>query len=338
MELRRRGRGDGASQAADSDSRAEMEPQRRAWPYMALLALQYGIQPIISKRYSGKEVIISTTVLGCEIAKTVFALVFMFLDGSIWRLHKEWNAIDALTASALPAGIYAVQNTLLQLSYRHLDSLTFSLLNQTKLLFTAVFMFFLLGITQTKQQIGALLLLVSAAVLLSFGQKSSKSSADVDPESTLILGVIPILVASMLSGLASTLCQWAAQVKRRSTYLMTVEMSTFGSLFLIASLLKSPDGEAIRRRGYFSGWTTLTLLPLFTNAFGGILVGLVTTYAGGVRKGFVIVSALVVTALLQFALEDIPPSIYVLVAMPMVISSTVIYQRYSGVSKKKKAS
>lgn len=73
------------------------------------------------------------------------ALVMMVRDGSLWRLHKDWKLSDSLKASALPAAIYAVQNTLLQLSYRHLDSLTFSLLNQTKLVFTAVFMFLLLG-------------------------------------------------------------------------------------------------------------------------------------------------------------------------------------------------
>lgn len=73
------------------------------------------------------------------------AFIFMARDGTLWRLGKEWRLVDALMASASPAAIYALQNTLLQLSYRHLDSLTFSLLNQTKLVFTALFMFLFLG-------------------------------------------------------------------------------------------------------------------------------------------------------------------------------------------------
>ena len=73
------------------------------------------------------------------------AFIFMARDGTLWRLGKEWRLMDALKASASPAAIYALQNTLLQLSYRHLDSLTFSLLNQTKLVFTALFMFLFLG-------------------------------------------------------------------------------------------------------------------------------------------------------------------------------------------------
>jgi hypothetical protein len=66
---------------------------------------------------------------------------------------------------------------------------------------------------QTRQQIGALLLLLVAAVLLSLGKSAPKKrSKEAEVETTLWLGIIPILVASVLSGLASTLCQWAAQV------------------------------------------------------------------------------------------------------------------------------
>lgn len=69
---------------------------------------------------------------------------------------------------------------------------------------------------QTIQQIGALLMLMTAAVLLSIGEGSSKSSTSSSPDEILFYGIIPVLVASILSGLASALCQWASQVSRRS--------------------------------------------------------------------------------------------------------------------------
>jgi len=125
------------------------------------------------------------------------------------------------------------------------------------------------------------------------------------------------------------------QVKRRSTYLMTVEMSTYGSLVLLISMWWSPDGVSIQKHGFFYGWTILTFvsiavhpfhlilfiscmhhltnlqflyqlsttsfflyhvstsnaftfliqqIPVVLNAFGGILVGLVTQYSGGIKK------------------------------------------------------
>lgn len=303
--------------------------------FSVLLALQYGAQPLISKRFISREVIVTSSVLSCEAAKVVFALYFMAKEGSMGRMYKEWTLIGALTASGLPAAIYALQNSLLQISYKNIDSLTFSILNQTKIFFTALFTYFMLRQKQSIQQIGALFLLIAAAVLLSVGEGSNNGSTGANADQVLFYGIIPVLIASVLSGLASSLCQWASQVKKHSSYLMTVEMSIVGSICLLASTLKSPDGEAIRRHGFFHGWTPLTWIPVISNALGGILVGLVTSYAGGVRKGFVIVSALLVTALLQFIFEGKPPSLYCLVALPLVASSISIYQKYPYQIKKK---
>lgn len=68
----------------------------------------------------------------------------MAKGGSLKKAYKEWTLVGALTASGLPAAIYALQNSLLQISYRNLDSLTFSMLNQTKILFTAFFTYLIL--------------------------------------------------------------------------------------------------------------------------------------------------------------------------------------------------
>lgn len=74
----------------------------------------------------------------------ICALVLLAKDGSLKKVFKEWTLVGSLTASGLPAAIYALQNSLLQISYKNLDSLTFSMLNQTKLFFTALFTFIIL--------------------------------------------------------------------------------------------------------------------------------------------------------------------------------------------------
>lgn len=35
---------------------------------------------------------------------------------------------------------------------------------------------------------------------------------------------------------------------------------------------------------FFAYWNIFTFIPVLSNAFGGIIVGLVTKYAGGVKK------------------------------------------------------
>ncbi|GFY80276.1 nucleotide-sugar transporter family protein [Actinidia rufa] len=259
----------------------------------------------------------------------ICALILIAREGGLKRLFKEWTFVGSLTTSGLPAAIYTLQNSL-QLGCKWISLLA-------EILAALVNICVIEWQKQSIHQIGALFLLIMAAVLLSIGEGSSKGSTSSDPDQILFYGIIPILVASVLSGLASALCQWASQVKKHASYVMTVEMSIVGSLCLLASTFKSPDGEAIIQHGLFYGWTPLTLIPVIFNALGGILVGLVTSYAGGVRKGFVIVSALLVTASLQFIFDGKPPSLYCLLAFPLVISSISIYQKYPYPVKKKES-
>lgn len=46
---------------------------------------------------------------------------------------------------------------------------------------------------------------------------------------------------------------------------MTIEMSGIGAFCLIASLSQSPDGEAIRKKGFFFGWTPMTLVSVVSD-------------------------------------------------------------------------
>uniref|UniRef100_A0A0D3F6Q8 CMP-sialic acid transporter 5 n=2 Tax=Oryza TaxID=4527 RepID=A0A0D3F6Q8_9ORYZ len=341
--------------SATPSTAASAPGRRKVALYLALLTLQYGAQPLISKRFVRQEVIVTTLVLSIEVAKVICAVILLVAEGSLKKQFNNWSITRSLTASGLPAAIYALQNSLLQISYKNLDSLTFSILNQTKLLFTAFFTYLILGYVlvippiyilqciddahdlmkqkQSPKQIFALTLLIAAAVLLSIGESSSKGSGGGNSDYILLYGIIPVTVASVLSGLASSLCQWASQVKKHTSYMMTIEMSFIGSMCLLASTSQSPDGEAIRKHGFFHEWTLLTVVPVLMNAVGGILVGLVTTYAGG---GFVIVSALLVTALLQFIFDGKPPSLYCLIALPLVMTSIFIYQKYPYVDRKKK--
>ncbi|GBG84940.1 hypothetical protein CBR_g39403 [Chara braunii] len=302
-----------------------------------------------------KRVITTSMVLSCEVVKILCAVVVVSFQGKVMELVRQWTLRDSLTCSALPAAIYALQNYLIQIAYQNLDFLSFTMLNQTKLLFTAFFMFILLRHKQSLPQMGALVLMVVAAVMLTIGQATPsavsltglnnfrKGALSVPSflakvlldTKALYTGVIPVLSASVLSGLASTLCQMAMQNKGRNTYLMTVEMSLAGSLVLLCSMLRSPDGDKIVKQGFFYAWEKTTMIPVVSNAFGGIMVGVVTKHVGGVKKGFAIVSALIVTGIGQVLIDGHLPSPYVWVSLPLVVGSTLIHTRYPYVKQVK---
>ncbi|PQM36018.1 CMP-sialic acid transporter 5 [Prunus yedoensis var. nudiflora] len=48
----------------------------RIWLFSLLLTLQYGAQPLISKRCTRREVIVTSSVLTCEIAKISYLTMY----------------------------------------------------------------------------------------------------------------------------------------------------------------------------------------------------------------------------------------------------------------------
>jgi len=131
--------------SSSTQAAAAAPSRRRVALYLTLLTLQYGAQPLISKRFVRQDTIVTSLVLATEAAKVICTIVLLIAEGSLKKQFRNWTLAGSLTASGLPAAIYALQNSLLQISYKNLDSLTFSILNQTKLLWTAFFTYLILG-------------------------------------------------------------------------------------------------------------------------------------------------------------------------------------------------
>ena len=105
--------------------------------YCSLLALQFGLQPLIASRLTPPGVSKSSVVIATEITKIVIAAFSLMSESAEERqqLFRKWRFIDSLKAAAIPATLYAIQNLAVQYGYVLLDSMTFNLLNQTKVQF-----------------------------------------------------------------------------------------------------------------------------------------------------------------------------------------------------------
>lgn len=102
--------------------------------YSALLALQFGLQPMITTRCTPPGVSKSSLVIGIEVFKIFIAIITIALEDpkERARLFSKFTIQNSLKTAALPAALYSFQNLLIQLGYTLLDSMTFNLLNQTK--------------------------------------------------------------------------------------------------------------------------------------------------------------------------------------------------------------
>jgi len=81
--------------------------------------------------------------------------------------------------------------------------------------------------------------------------------------------------------------------------LFTAELSLFSAVVLLLSLIATGDIIKVITHGFFQGWTLNTLIPIFSQAVGGVCIGLITKHAGAVVKGFALVIGLVLTAIFR---------------------------------------
>lgn len=290
--------------------------------YMGLLALQFGIQPSLTRHFTPSGINRSTVILVQEVIKFCFAGTMLRISCStsqIQELYGKWSLGQWVQVAAFPAALYAVQNVAALTAYQHLDALTFNVLNQTKTLSAAICCYFIMGRQQSLVQALSLLMLLASALVmervvpLPFGASEAKTANDdagfSEWDTThLTLGVAPILLASFISGLAGALSQKNLQSAGggRNPYWFSMELCAASAMALVVKLLVNSvtsGGEATNTTseavGMWDGWTPGTLVPIAVNAAGGIVVGLVTKYAGSVRKGFALIFGILLSGLLQ---------------------------------------
>ena len=335
--------------------------------FMALLALQFGLQPILVRRFTPASINKSTVVFTQEIIKLIIS-VYAYLGSTTREQQRaDWGdggrphlVARQLAVAGLPAALYCVQNLVSLLAYQNLDPVAFNVLNQTKTLSAALCCYLVLGSRQSTVQIMALGLLLGAALVLEkilpvsmllpgLAGGAASGAATVASAATgatgigsgigsaglmatlgnmvtsltsggmarrVTDGVLPILLASFLSGLAGALVQKAVQgggrqmrrvrvregkaaamVKPKNFYLFSTELGIASIFLLLVSFAFSGDGRRIASHGFFHGWTPATLFPILTQSFGGICVGLVTKHAGSVRKGFALIFGMLLSGM-----------------------------------------
>lgn len=333
-----------------------------AWISMSLLALQFATQPMLTRKFTPKSINRNAVVIGQEAFKFVLAGLLLLYgspssSSDISSLLSSWTIQGWAAVAVGPALLYSLQGLLKLVAYQNLDGFTFNVLNQTKTLASALCCFLLMGQKQTKLQIVALLLLFASACIMEgivklpqcWGKKTTAAATshmnDVNTNNnndnddaiaaaaatTAVAtasteqrtkGVVAVILASLVSGLAGALSQKSLQGYGggRNSYLFTMELSVASSLFLVLNGIlssftskKKQQQETTKQQvdkttndatTTFS-WTIL--IPMMTNAVGGILVGLVTKQVGTVQKGFALIFGLWLSGLLQWkvSLEQI---------------------------------
>lgn len=331
--------------------------------YGALLALQFGLQPLLFRRFVPARLSRFSLIVATEVFKIVIAAVsFVALpQKELRRMWSNWSVTQSLRAVAPPAVIYAVQNLLIQASFKHgINPMLFNLLNQTKTLSAAFWIYVIIGKGQSTIQIFALLLLLASAVILNLDSMSVVSTSPEESsleqtagdDSSLLysvyaalfssnnVAVVCVVAASMLSGLSAALTQMILS-KESNSLLVSAQLAVYGLIFLMAKEIAWENCDkallssvALVLDDLASGWDRWALLPVLSSAAGGILIGLVMQNAGSIMKGFALIFGLLFTGLAQWVVDGEGLTVNHWVALLLVSLSIYLHTSFPPSPKK----
>ena len=266
---------------------------------LVFLSLQFAAQPTLNKLFNPKNAIPTASVIFTEILKMIIA-VSLLLSSKPGRVAlRKWRFFDCLYYAGIPATSYAIQNILIYTAYQNIDGLTFNLINQAKLLTTAVIAFLILGQRQTTRQMIALTCLFTSAVLaVSSGESTNQV------EGNRVVGLVAVITGTCLSGFGAVMSERAVRISNRNSLLFSAELGLIGLVFLTCSSLWNGEWSSIQAAGgiWLEGPGSLRgLIPGVTQALGGLVIGHVTKHSGSVKKGLAVIVGLLLTAALSSA-------------------------------------
>eukprot|EP01083_Nonionella_stella_P256731 879568_1 len=202
--------------------------------------------------------------------------------------------------------------------------------NQSKIIFSAIFLKLILNKTPTVRQLIALLILVISSIMLTIDINNNNSSQTVanNQKQNLIHGLLAVVLSSTMSGLAAALSQKALQAHKypRNSLLFGIEMAIYGCMFSVFRLfiehkLDVLDGTVIAKHGFLYNFKITALIPISVNAIGGIGIGLIMKYTSVIHQSYAMIFGILLSGILRSLVYFTPISNIMEVAMLLVMVS-----------------
>ncbi|KAL2914870.1 hypothetical protein HK105_205612 [Polyrhizophydium stewartii] len=281
-----------------------------------------------------------------QLARTSLASPARSLGDLMFGRGSQWPKL------AVPAVLYFVQNLLLYAAAERLDSATFQVLAQSKLLTTAAFSALMLGRRLSSPRIIALVVLTAGIALVQLpssqsgraatpqqqpppqttqspwspkapaGSVAPAASADTDRT----VGLVYVMLASTLSGLSGVWFEKVVKESRASLWLRNMQLALFTMPFGIFSLAYM-DGRSVLQHGAFQGFNIWTVCIVILQAMGGLIVAMVVKHADNIVKGFATCISIILSSALSVWLFGKQLSSTFLVGVALVVASTLMYAR-----------
>ena len=213
---------------------------------------------------------------------------------------------------SIPAFCYFVSNNCIFYIIEQLGATTFQIMNNLKILSTAIFMNMLLARRLTWTQWKALAILMIGSMVTQLREEATILTA-----SNSDVGYVYVVVSAVASGAGSVFTEKLLKGQSTSTRKMdrqyeasihwqNVQLYAFGVIFGLISLLTSTSNSRILSA--FEGFNAFAYAAVLTMAVCGLLVSFILKYLDNVAKCFCSAMSMLCVAIMDAAVrhEQIP--------------------------------
>ena len=262
----------------------------RALTLAALSALTFQNTALVllmkqSYRKDAVEYSAGSVVVLSELIKFFLCVIKVSSADGHRRAVKAVRTAPTNISLALPSVLYIVQNNLLFEGVRNLPVSVYVVGSQAKILTSALFSYFLLGVHISYKKAGALLILVAGMTMV---QLPNETNQGITQERNYFLGLSAVLLACCTSGFAGVSLERIYKSDGGgSVWEKNMQLSCFSlPLSLMAAVAK--DHELFRSDGFFYGYDATVCAVILLQAAGGLIVAIVMRHASTVLKCFAV--------------------------------------------------
>ncbi|KAL5251199.1 hypothetical protein ACHWQZ_G016791 [Mnemiopsis leidyi] len=300
---------------------------------LVVLVIQTVSNVLLVRRARHLNVSLPVVVLCQEFLKLLTCILIVLYNEGLDQLRrhviKDW--LTTLKVG-VPAFLYVIQNQLLFVSLANLDPATYQITYQLKILTTAVFSIVLLHKSISKAQWLSLVILTVGVILVQW-RGNNTTTSDNTSESSMT-GLVCILAACVTSGFAGVFFEMMLKnTGGQSVWIRNTQLALCSCVVATVNLLIT-ERTFIATKGLFHDFQPVVYAVILSQAYGGLLIGLVVKYADNILKVFATSVSIILSSLVGiFYFAELSFTLNFGVGLVLVLTSTVLYSAYPAKKK-----
>jgi probable UDP-sugar transporter A4 len=236
----------------------------------------------------------------------------------------------------IPAFLYFINNNLVVYMLHEMDSATFQVLGNLKILTTAVLFYFIMGKALSRLKWFSLFLLFIAGIFYVFGNLKSKVGENTESLDKILgemfitkLGIVMIIAYSFISGFSGVYSEYLLKVNFANTiHTQNIYLYSFGTIFNLITAYTSSESSmdsSIFSLTIFNKFNFFTWFVIFTQVFTGFAMSIVMKHASNITRLFIISSSLIVTTILSVMYFNLQLNFYFFGAFSAIMIAIYFY-------------